>query len=166
MKKIKEIDYHDPLVSYVLKNRYLLAYYANNDLRKLQEKKLTELTFIRLLSDCLYSEIIAANENSAAKDSSPNNLEELLFMRDIFKSYDENFLVNLNNIMAETGKIVKRLNHVVNSVKHYKKIDKKEIESLRELCKRIENRDEARLPPIGPSLSAHCSPYYYSGFAA
>ena len=121
MRKMKEIDYHHPLILDVLANRYLLANYAGNDLRKLQEKKPTELTFVRMLSDCLYSEIIVANENSTVKDSLPNNLEELLFMRDIFKSYDENFSVNLGNIMSETGKIVKRLNHVVNSVKHYKK---------------------------------------------
>ena len=163
MRQMKEIDYHDPLIRDVLANRYLLANCANNDLCKLQEKKPTELTFVRLLRDCLYGEIIGANENSSVKDSLPNNLEELLFMRDIFKSYDENFPVNLGNIMSETGKIVKRLNHVVSSVKYYKKIDKKEIESLRELCKRIESRDEARLPPIGPSLSVHCPDYL--GFA-
>ncbi len=165
MKEIKEIDYHSPLILDVLANRYLLANYANNDLHKLQEKKPTELTFIRLLSDYLYNEIIVANENYI-KDSLPNNLEKLLFMRDIFKLYDENFSVNLGNIMSETGKIVKRLNHVVNSVKHYKKVDKKEIESLRELCKRIESRDEARLPPIGPALSVHCPYPGYHRFAA
>src|SRR3989344_5311351 len=103
MRQMKEIDYHDPLIRDVLANRYLLANCANNDLCKLQEKKPTELTFVRLLRDCLYGEIIGANENSISKNSLPNNLEELLFMRDIFKSYDENFPVNLSNIMSETG---------------------------------------------------------------
>ncbi len=165
MRKMKEIDY-DILVRDVSRNYYSLANYANNDLRKLQEGTQKDLIFVRLLSLRLYNDIIVANENSRAKDSLPNNLEKVLFMRDIFNSYDENFSVNLGNIMSETGKIVKRLNRVVNSVKYYKKIDKKEIESLRELCKRIETRDEARLPPIGPSLSVHCPYPGYHRFAA
>lgn len=158
MRQIKEIDYHGLLVYTVSHHLYSIASFADNDLRKLQEKKPTELTFIRLLRDCLHTEIIVANENSTAKDSLPNNLEKVLLMREIFRSYDENFSVNLGSIMSETGKIVKRLNHVVNSVKHYKKIDKKEIKSLRELCKTIERIDESRYPS-NMAISVHCLGY-------
>ena len=143
---MKKIDYDDVLVRVVSAYLYTTASFADNDLRKLQEKKPTNLTFVRLLRDRLYNEIIGANENSIGKDSLPNNLEKLLFMRDIFKSYDENFLVNLGNIISETGKFVKRLDKLVSSFRNYRKINKGELEYLRNLCKTIERVDESRYP--------------------
>ncbi len=153
MRQMKEIDY-DILVRDVSRNYYSLANWADNDLRKLQEGTQKDLIFVRLFIEILNYDIVNVKKPITI-DSFPD-LEKCSVMKQVFNLYNENFSGELCDIIFETGGFVKRLNHVVSSVRNYKKVDKKEIKSLRDFCKVVERADEARRP----------SPFYYWGFAA
>ena len=144
MRQMKKIDYHDPLVYIVSHHLYSIASFADNDLRKLDEGKQKDLVFVRLLIERLNDRIVKV-EKPIAIDSMLD-LETAYVMNQVFKKYNPNFSGNLYDIVSETGKVVKRLEKMVSSVRNYKIINKSELGSLRDLCKTIERIDESGYP--------------------
>ena len=119
----------------------------------------TNLTFTKMLRNYLFNRIV--NVKDPASPSSLLDPEIAVLMSDILKEYKKDFDPSscfIDNLVAETNKVVERLDYLINNIESKKSVAKEELSDITTLCKIINRQCDSRRPSIGMGISAHCPP--------